>query len=120
MYANEYGNFVTFLVGSLSGILLIITFVKNFSLIEEVKYIGKHSLIYYSLHILILSTLTIVYNLFVNDQYLIKYQYYFGILNVIINLIILHFIAFLFDKYFNKKLNNISLSLKERRVKNEV
>ena len=82
MYANKYSEYVFFIIGSLSGILIIITLVKNLSLVGELIHIGKSSLVYYSLHGLILSTITLILKQSVSIEYIEKYYYLFGILNV--------------------------------------
>ena len=97
MFANQYSNYLYFILTSFSGIFFIITLTKGVRMSKELSYIGQNSLIYYALHTLILSTsLYMVKNLFSD---LFTQSYYFGVFNVFLCLFILHPIASLINEY---------------------
>ncbi len=50
MFCNIYGNYLFFIISAISGIFMCITLFFNIKKISVLNYIGKNSLIYYSLH----------------------------------------------------------------------
>lgn len=99
MYANKYCNYLLFILNSFSGIFLINTMVKNLSLPKELIYIGKNSLVYYSLHESILSTSLLLMKQVYSTSFIESYSYYFGMINLLLCVIILHGIASILNKY---------------------
>lgn len=99
MYANNYSSYLCFIVSSFSGILFIVTIVKNFRLFKELSFIGRNSLIYYSFHGLILSTSGLLINVIFSVEVIKDISYYLGIINVFLCLFILHGVVILLNKY---------------------
>lgn len=92
MYSNSYGNYFAYILASISGIFSIITISKSFNLGCHLQFIGENSIIYYSLHTIILSLIGVVLqklNIHVTSQYTLI----FGLLIVFITCWMLYFIA---------------------------
>lgn len=95
MYANKYGNYFLYIIASLTGVFFIIILVKYFFIFKELNYIGKNSLIYYCLHGSIIRELE-SFNINVLENSYI--QIIEGLIYVLINCIILHFISLIIQK----------------------
>lgn len=92
MYSNSYGNYFAYILASISGIFSIITLSKSFNLGSHLQFIGENSIIYYSLHTIILSVIGVIlqkFNIHVTSQYTLIV----GLLIVFITCWMLYFIA---------------------------
>ena len=108
MYANNYSNYLFFIISSFSGIFLIITIVRNFNLSKQLNFIGRNSLIYYSFHGLILSASERLFNLKFSVEAMKAAPYFFGIINLILCLFILQKLVILLKKYSISSIRNFN------------
>ena len=100
MFYNIYGNYLFFIISAVSGIFMCITLFYNIKKISILSYIGKNSLIYYSLHQYIIFKLIefiIPQNLFGTSDI---GKFFIGIIYVILACSILYFVS----ETINKKL----------------
>lgn len=112
MYANNYGNYFLYITSAITGIIIVIILSKNILKFNELRFIGKSSLIYYCMHFKIITTISTVYKFSDTNQW--YEELIIGFIYLIINLIVLHFIsnfinnkaAFILGKFKRDKINN--------------
>ena len=100
MFYNTYGNYLFFIISAISGMFMCITLFYNIKKISILSYIGKNSLIYYSLHQYIVFKLIefiIPRNLFGTSDI---GKFFIGVIYAILACSILYFVS----EIINKKL----------------
>ena len=100
MWSNNYGNLVYFILGAVSGIIVTIV-ISQFLKLKFIQNIGKHSIFYYGLHIIILeasSYITHYIPMFSND--IVAFTVSTAL--VILTIIILNFLHPYYEKLYNR------------------
>ena len=98
MYGNRYGNYLFFTISAISGIFMCVALFSNIKKISVLSYIGKNSLIYYSLHqniVFKLLDFIIPKSLFVTN---IIGEFFIGIIYVMLTCGILYIVSEDFEK----------------------
>ena len=103
MHANIYGNYLLFIVGSISGIMFIILLSKLLSKTKISKlfeYFGRDTLYYFTMQFMVLDCVKVIICKFINTNYIIQ-----SILAFICTILILIPIDFIMKRYFSKIFN---------------
>lgn len=91
MHANNYGNYILYIMAAFSGICFTVTLCKNIINLKYLECIGKNSLIYYCLHFSVINSINL-FNINISNATWIS-NLVIGMIYLSINLIVLHFIS---------------------------
>lgn len=102
MWSNTYGNLIWFLLAAFSGIIFVISISKHIQNSNILKILGRHSIYYYGLHLLIInafSKITVHFSSLMNNCF-IKWIV-IGIECVVL-IVVLHAVYPLYEKGYKK------------------